>query len=171
MWHRGRIIEETEARNRTLRMKVAKLTQDLKDESREANAWEDFAEEYEDELQRTKTELASFQRDNTALRRTLANTEGLVSDFLPSLEFIGESTDHLLKSRDRKPIFRHLRQIHDRSESVKREKVKGVTGWFELRAAKRERVYFKRASGNRTYYILLGNKNSQKLDFEWISNN
>ncbi len=136
---------------------------DIADEERE-NQIEQVKLEYENRLERQE------DRYRKAISREQATQEKLFDDFLPKITLVKDSSEKLANSNVRQRVFTDLRNINDRPQDVRGEKVK-MTEWRELRPTKKDRIYFRKTSDSRSYLVLIGDKKSQPRDIDWMRAN
>lgn len=117
----------------------------------------------------------AVRKDVVEERKALAKARGkddkLISEFLPNLQLTRDSAECLLVARTRKPILSELRKLNDNPQAVRGEIVHNAKGWRELRPNYNQRIYYRKSSDNRTYEILIGNKNNQNKDIKWMKTN
>lgn len=138
------------------------------------------------ENKRTKQKLRHASRELNFLRREhskcgkksslisgngRANSHQLVNALLPNLILVHDSDKHLRISEYATQIFERLRKLNDDPKSVRAERVGSAEPWLEMRPAPTptERIYYQKS--NSMYLVLLGDKNSQDKDINWMKIN
>lgn len=167
-------IDDLEYENLELRDQASDLkveNQELQDEIKVSRSLVDEAGGAEMLYER----WVAMRKDAVEQRKTLAKARGkddkLLSDFLPKLQLTRDSAERLIVARTRKPLFSELRKLNDNPQTMRGEIVHNAKGWRELRPTYNQRIYYRRSSDNRTYEVLIGNKNKQSKDIKWMKTN
>ena len=152
---------------------LRKATDDAEKAKNDAADWEQLAEEFTKAADEERSNRERISNLNRRLERVAGNNKVLIADCFPKINFVRDSLERLLESETRKQIFDVLRIINDRANEYipKCNKIVGTSDWFECRSTRSGRVYFKRSSDRRSYDILIGDKQTQPRDIEWLKRN
>ena len=156
--HRSRLAKFHEDVNSTYDNLI-----DIADEEREDQI-EQVKRDYENRLERQD------DKHRTAISREQAAQENLFGDFLPNITLVRDSSEKLAHSNVRQKSFTELRKINDRPHEVRGERVK-MTEWRELRPTQKDRIYYRKSRDARSYLVLIGDKNTQPNDIDWMRSN
>lgn len=132
-------------------------------------------EEREDQIERVRLEYEKRlerqgDRYQHVISREQVAQQKLFEDVLPNIELVRDSSDKLVSSNVRRSIFAVLKNLNNRPQEVRGERVK-MTEWLELRPAKKHRVYYRRAQGSKRYLVLVGDNKNQSRDIDWMRGN
>lgn len=152
---------------------LRKANDDVEKAKTDAAEWEELAEEYTKSADQERSNRESIAKLNRKLGRVAGNNKDLIADCFPKINFVRDSLDRLLESEFRKQIFDVLRIINDRANEYmpKSNKIIGTSDWLECRSTRSGRVYFKKSSNRRSYDVLIGDKQTQTRDIEWLKKN
>ena len=155
------------------RNRLAKFNKDV--DSTIDNLIDIADEEREGQLERIKLEYEKrLERQDDKYRKLVsreqATQERLFEDLLPKIKLVKDSSGKLANSNARQRAFTDLRNINDRPEEVRGEKVR-MTEWRELRPTKKDRIYYRRSQDARSYLVLFGDKKTQSRDIDWMRHN
>ncbi len=97
----------------------------------------------------------------------------LFSALLSNITLVRDSAAHLSDSPASKQIFDDLQKLNDQPQSVRGDRMGSAEPWIELRPnpTPTERIYYRPTKGKSRYIVLLGNKNSQDTDIDWLKRN
>ena len=138
------------------------------------------------EYKKTKQKLRHASRELNFLRREhnknskksslssgngLANSHQLVKALLPNLILVHDSAEHLRISNYTRQIFERLQKLNNDPKSVRADRIGSAEPWLEMRPAPTptERIYYQKIDSR--YLVLLGDKNSQDKDINWMKIN
>ncbi len=157
------------------------VDQRITDEKDRRRAAQKEAKNLKRKLKRTSRELNSLRRDyrKRGKRTSQKGINGrlspyqLVESLLPNLTLARSSVAHLSDSSASKQIFDDLQKLNDQPQSVRGDRMGSAEPWIELRPnpTPTERIYYRPTKGKSRYIVLLGNKNSQDTDIDWLKRN
>ena len=132
-------------------------------------------------LRHTSRSLNTLRRDHSKCGRRFdaASSNGAASryDFigvlLPNLMLARDGDLRLLRARETKQVFDHLLRLNNDPQSVRGDRVGSADPWLEMRPnpTPSDRIYYRKATPGRGYIVLVGDKNSQSSDIEWLKRN
>ena len=142
----------------------------------------------EKEAKNTKTELRHARRMLKALSKDhskygdqkhrlshngIPSKHDFVGMILQNVSFARDGEERLAHARNLKQVFDHLRQLNDSPHTVRGERVGSAEPWSEMRPnpTPTDRIYYRRGDGRGRYVVLIGDKNSQARDIEWMRRN
>ena len=187
---------EAEAKATSLKEKLETLQQSDAQTQREAPELSSIPERVQNERDRRrkaekearnlKRKLRHASRSLNTLRRdysksrnqTYATTsnghvsgQALFDDLLPKLRLARDSASRLFDARDTKQVFDDLVRLHDNPGVMRGERVGSAEPWLEIRPTLTDRIYYRQDKGRRKYVVLVGDKNTQANDIEWMRRN
>ncbi len=166
-------LTDYDEKNVALIEDLRKATDDAEKAKNDAAEWEQLAGEYTEAADEERSNRERISNLNRKLERVAGNNKVLIADCFPNINLVRDSLERLLESESRKQIFDVLRIINDRANEYipQCKKIIGTKDWFECRSTRSGRVYFKRSSDRRSYDVLIGDKQTQSLDIEWLKKN
>ena len=93
--------------------------------------------------------------------------QGMLRRLLPKVSYARDSVERFAKLNVPIQAFDELRNLNDTPGQIRSERI-GGSQWLELRSTRSERIYFKNTGGTTPYQVLIGDKNSQRSDIEWM---
>ena len=130
-------------------------------------------------LRHTSRSLNTLRRDhskcrgqsNKASSNGSATSDDLIGAVLPNLQLVRDSHARLARARDTKQVFDGMMRINDTPQLMRGERVGSAEPWLEIRPTLTDRIYYRQAKGRGRYVVLIGDKNSQARDIEWMRRN
>lgn len=161
---RKSLINERVEQERGRRRKADKENKNLKRELRHANR-----------------SLNTLRRDYSKRGRRFdaASSNGagpkhdLIGALLPNLMLARDGGLRLLQARDTEQVFDHLLRLNDDPKNVRGDRIGSADSWLEMRPnpTRTDRIYYRKATPGHGYIVLIGDKNSQSNDIEWLKKN
>ena len=99
------------------------------------------------------------------------SSNGIFQTLLPNLTLARDSADRLKSSREAKQIFGDLNHLNDNPQVVRGERVGAAGSWLELRPSLTSRIYYRNGNRRGQYLVLIGDKNTQPNDLDWLKRN
>ena len=113
----------------------------------------------------------SGQRSYAASSNGAVANHDIIGIVLPNLKLVRDGGSRLTRARDTKQVFDDLMRLNDSPQIMRGERVGSAEPWLEIRPTLTDRIYYRQSKGRGQYLVLVGDKNTQPNDIDWMRRN
>ena len=151
-------VDEERARRRKAEKESKKLKQNLRHASRSLNSL------------RSEHKKCGRQTYRGSSNGSVSKHD-FIGAVLPNLTVARDGDSRLIKARDTKQVFDDLTRLNDSPQIMRGERVGAAEPWLEIRPTLTDRIYYRQEKGRGRYLVLIGDKNTQDNDLDWMKKN